>query len=459
MGLNRCCAHGLVFPRGKRPKKKEGIQPAYEIEGPWNYKDPVHETITEMALKRAEIIGPNDTFSSPSAWEFVRGVIWSDDPEGLLFDKNDSETDNWSSGAEFGVKFELYKASAKGGAVFANGSPLLARSHFGDLQCLHAMAPRDGEVATQTRTDALAWAEFFYLVSIGRIAPSVPMSAVASVSRWFTGSSTTIKDLFLVGTRGDVRQRAVGALLHLVQDSYAKGHVHRDAQWRIEEFHNFISQDGNKHIAHDKMAEGGIAAMPDAQRAVEACTRILQHWKRARPWSSLRPYLETPVLVLSPAARPSGPGDDYRPDPAPVGLFEAGQEPQPLSCSYNASGTVFDDDTWPDPDESEPYTWGNQFMLLPGGPAVQFTHNKEVDGEVLLKAVLVFNMGSDEKLYASITVELLEGTAGSKTLEDSRSYGPLAVARNTFADVADDKLQTGDGCWASFKLGISNEGD
>jgi hypothetical protein len=42
----------------------------------------------------------------------------------------------------------------------AGGASLLHRSHFGDLQFMHAMATKDGEPAETTRRKILMWAEF-----------------------------------------------------------------------------------------------------------------------------------------------------------------------------------------------------------------------------------------------------------------------------------------------------------
>ena len=41
------------------------------------------------------------------------------------------------------------------------------RSHFGDLQFLHSMASRDGEMASETRQRILMWAEFTWSVAVG----------------------------------------------------------------------------------------------------------------------------------------------------------------------------------------------------------------------------------------------------------------------------------------------------
>ena len=42
----------------------------------------------------------------------------------------------------------------------AVAAPLLVRSHFGDMQFLHAMAPRDKQDAISVRENIIVWAEF-----------------------------------------------------------------------------------------------------------------------------------------------------------------------------------------------------------------------------------------------------------------------------------------------------------
>jgi hypothetical protein len=60
-----------------------------------------------------------------SAQQFVRGVMWPDDPKGWLFD-DDSGTEDYSSGLKWYVEFDAkYKDQA---------DKLIGRSHYGDLQ-------------------------------------------------------------------------------------------------------------------------------------------------------------------------------------------------------------------------------------------------------------------------------------------------------------------------------------
>lgn len=299
--------HGInLNPDKTKAPLRKGYRISYQFEGPWNVGDPVHEAITLEALKKAEIIESHKSIKDSRVWEFIRGVIWNDDPEGMLFDNNKSETDNWSDGIKFLLQFNASKKSARDGTFFGPGTSLLARSHFGDLQCLHAMASRDGEAPESTRQFILEWAELLYLIALGRIKKDAPIGEVAS--RWFPRVRKSVNALFLIGQRGNIRQRAMGSLLHMVQDSYASGHVQRNKKWEISEFHSYVNQNSEIHKRGDVMAKGGLSKMPGAQQAIVACSQVLTHWKKSHAWSTLKPFLEDTVFKLSLNAKSAGPG-------------------------------------------------------------------------------------------------------------------------------------------------------
>src|ERR1700693_3419733 len=119
----------LLRPQGRRPLAVQ----RYEIEGPFDINDPVHETITQEALKQAGMIGPKAKYSDKEAWEYARGAVWNDDPLGELFDKNKKRTDDYSSGLQWYRHLRAFEQRAGKGEQFGPDAELLARSHFGDL--------------------------------------------------------------------------------------------------------------------------------------------------------------------------------------------------------------------------------------------------------------------------------------------------------------------------------------
>lgn len=297
-------------------QRRGGNQPTakFQVEGPRNVGDPVHESITNAALQDAGLVPHGTRFNDPIAWEYIRGIFWNDDPEGFFFDNNDTETDDWASGATFLSHFTSHKHKASDGTAFGLDALLLARSHFGDLQCLHAMAAGDGELATKTRDDIFGWLEFFYGAATGTVVETAPLGSVTvgRVHEWFPQSSLPVRALFLIGQKGNARHRAAGAFLHIIQDSYAKGHVERDPSDSILEFHSYIHQNSSKHAHDDRIPPEGLSAMPGAQRAIQRCSTLLQLWVQNALWEDVRFYLERDVFLLAPDARPASPGESYR---------------------------------------------------------------------------------------------------------------------------------------------------
>jgi hypothetical protein len=309
----------------------------YEIEGPLNIHDPVHETITQEALRRAGLLRPGENYRSRRVWEYMRGVIWNDDPEGQFFDDNTTRTDDFASGIPWGLKFKVAERNAEKGRSYGPKDDLLPRSHFGDLQFLHGMGSRDGEAAAVTQGHVMLWAEFTYKVAIGDIAgttkvDSVPVAGIPELFPKLGGQ--TVRQLFAINQIGNVRQRAAGSLLHTIQDSYASGHVQREKldggrKGNIVAFQSYTHQDHGKH-GHDDAFHGSgsdvqkLRSVPGALDAVDKSAQVLKFIAEKRPWEDVELYLKMEVFGLVPHPLESGPGDQYRKSSAPQ---ESGYSP------------------------------------------------------------------------------------------------------------------------------------
>ena len=172
------------------------IIPAYAVSGPWGRGSPVHEVLTLSAIRRAmEVLPPDqrgellrgvnfdklpnlDSQSAydlntkqidPSAQQFVRGVLWPDDPKGYFFD-DPRTTEDYSSGARWLEEFDKDERN--------DPAALIARSHYGDLQYFHGMAPVDNQNPQTTKDNMLNWSRFLTDVSTGRIDPDVKVADV-----------------------------------------------------------------------------------------------------------------------------------------------------------------------------------------------------------------------------------------------------------------------------------------
>jgi len=303
--------------------------------------EPVHEEITNRILGcegDSAICG--DPQIEPDNAYVLAGVRWNDDPPFRL-------------GAEYAklpgcvpdstirlVTFPLCWASvfkdgskraAAGTELTGRNAALLTRSHFGDLQFLHAMAWKDGASAREVQGQILAWAEFTWKLALQEIkldtlVREVPVEGVAQI---FSENGWSVQDLFALGNPhvrrpSQVSRLAFGSLLHVVQDSFARGHVERESMvsyvkcgntqyrrpGRIIEFHSYINQDSKKH-GHEDTAYAFNTSLSHAPNVIEVGQALAELYERKAPWDEAKPYLEC-IFELAPEVRDSGPGSAFQ---------------------------------------------------------------------------------------------------------------------------------------------------
>jgi hypothetical protein len=306
-----------------------------------SFRKPVHEQITRLAYA----CNAGDTGcaqqGSPDAPSYVlQGVQWNDNPPfklrprqlhiapmcaGLLIQLPNSWPGCW--GLVFG---SAERAAGPPGdhVTFGPDAPILQRSHFGDMQFLHAMAP-DGEPANVTRDKVMAWAHFAYDVSIGHIAPTVVVSTpeAGSGAQFFPAEyyGMDVGSLFTLGTVPHSNERvqamALGSLIHVIEDSFSKAHVQREppnapgGHWpgRIVEFHAYGHQN---HALHATADDQPAFENPDTKEVVvEAVRRLVELRRQNTEWAGVEPTL-TGIFDLVKTPNAAGPGDDYRVTPS-----------------------------------------------------------------------------------------------------------------------------------------------
>lgn len=332
----------------------------HEIEGPFGIHDPAHETMTAEALRRSGLIGSNDKFSSPAAWEYIRGVMWNDDPQCQFFNSNaqpsfisslsasalgsarsaaaNGRPGDWSLGKEWYDDFKKYEKQAANNTQFGVGSPLLARTHFGDMSPLHGMASKDGDKRESTLSTMMMWAEFTSKVGMGQIPGDAKLSDIhipgfEMFSKDKTLEGKTVADLLGCDkTGGNVKQRAMGSLMHMVQDSYAGGHTEREdlgngRKGNIINFHAYAHQDHDKHAEKDgfkggyhpkESPEQQIARLDGGIDAVEQCTQLLLLMnKKNANWDEIKQHLTQHAFALTPQKEEegAGPGKNFEQGP------------------------------------------------------------------------------------------------------------------------------------------------
>ena len=211
----------------------------------------VHEDITRRAL-RCPIGESRDVPWPPGCEIDIRyqeaGVRWNDDPafkflpgRGQYLGCRPGMTVRMVTQPACWVRVFQHgeSAAAKGVRLTGRNGNLLVRSHFGDLQFLHAMAVADGEPPEQTRRAIMAWMEFTWRTSMGdagfdarRTVARLPIDGFAERFRYNEG--WRIQDLFALDNPGvrdadALGKLAFGSLVHVVEDSFAAGHVERAA--------------------------------------------------------------------------------------------------------------------------------------------------------------------------------------------------------------------------------------
>jgi hypothetical protein len=205
---------------------------------------PVHEMLTKMALACAQA---NPTGAFPCTQEdvkwdnadgehpLIKGARWNDDPNNLF-----------EGGHPFEWAYWLTDANSKSKAgTLERTNYLTYRSHFFDLQFLHAMSMK-GHSPIKVQKDILDWCRFSYDVAVGTIRPDATIISLRTTygfARIFDGTGPvnwTVRKLFtnvgqdkfneiLEGVSDkELRWRAAGALLHTIQDSFSASHTERE---------------------------------------------------------------------------------------------------------------------------------------------------------------------------------------------------------------------------------------
>lgn len=303
--------------------------------GVYQFTHPVHEEITQYIFG-CDI--DEDGCSDPSI-EFapnsvLAGVRWNDDPPFRL-----SSTSIPECRAEQTIRvvtqptcwYKLFKhAEARSKTTYFDGKSkrwnMMYRSHFGDLQFLHAMASRDGEPAEVTRKRILMWAEFSWGVATGQIPGSTPLRDVKidEFGEFFGNSGQDVLTLYTLGNsalRRALRDLAFGSLLHLVEDSFAYGHADRAPPvagatcpgsdlphpGNIRSFRSYTNQDHKKHGAHDSR-ESYRARLEMKPNVIDVGKVLVEKYDRQEPWSSVAGYLQC-LFEVEKGSEPASAGD------------------------------------------------------------------------------------------------------------------------------------------------------
>lgn len=299
------------------------------------FTEPVHEEVTQRTFGCDG--NAQDCLRSGRASDYVlAGVRWNDDPPFRIYGGSGAPK---SCKTQETIRFttqpvcwvDLFRAASAKAAreeVEEGDSSLLQRSHFGDLQFIHAMATAKGELPDVTRSRMVGWAEFTWRVMRGEISLEADMGSipVAAVAERFKRNTLRVQDLFTLGNvalrryLGDV---AFGSLLHMVQDSFAKGHAERldpifqqkcgetgdGAPGAVREFHVYGLQDSHRHGAYDKGTAVAAHLLQHEPDVVDVGRRLLAYRDANASWEVVRPYVECVFRLED--ARPASAGSGF----------------------------------------------------------------------------------------------------------------------------------------------------
>jgi hypothetical protein len=309
----------------------EGAMRYVASKGVEHFIEPVHEEITHRIF---DCEGEPDVCGNPDiGWAspyLLAGVRWNDDPP---FRLEEGEAQGTPCKINETIRFTtqpkcwvaLFKDAEKRAKEqkplnAESRASLLARSHFGDLQFLHAMAGADNERTQDTKRRVMMWAEFTWLTSIGeyKLEKRLKEVPIEGMSKLFGRTEWRVQDLFTLGNvplRSRIREVAFGSLLHMVEDSFAKGHVEREeavqgetcpgaAQiqmpGRIKEFHSYANQDTGEHGKYDSRSAFSQHWISEKPNVVSVGRALREFYERQAPWKTVRPYIDCIFTVIDP---------------------------------------------------------------------------------------------------------------------------------------------------------------
>ena len=286
--------------------------------------EPVHERITRQAREafaercRAEQgndcdRGVNEPVIQDS---LVRGVWWSDDPNQDLYQARQAEWLADLTGA--GLR-------AKRHVTMDGRYKMVYRSHYGDMQFLHSMASADGESGSVTRDHIHMWGEFLYTVATGKLQRESHFRdvTVVGLGEYFVRQrdwelrKILQPRFFLRDNPHDFEDHALGALLHMVEDSYSAAHVERDYTatqacpvGRVVSFHSYTNQNSGKHGRADTMAAFENTKYPTGAGPVEVSAQIIWFARTGADWKTeVQPWLDQNVYCFDGELRAADAGE------------------------------------------------------------------------------------------------------------------------------------------------------
>lgn len=320
--LTKYSSRGLISKLGQW-----GVQHAVPL-----IKSPVHEAITLRALGCPSDPGNELSCVTKENIERFRailyGVRWPDDPPFSLSRtsppriracdpkvtlRSTSQPECWRALFRDAGRKAVEHTGA--GPAFGPGHYLLYRTHYGDLQFLHAMATYEGEPTAQTAREMKVWAKYLWGVATKRLDTTVFLRdlGVDDLGQHFPGDQTTVNLLStgLPQVRDNLHEVAIGALLHMVHDSFSAAHTVRAeptggrcpgfssalAPGRITRFQSYAGQDAAWHDEQDTKEALSLHALQELPTVMDASQTFISLWRDQAEWTRVEPYFDCVFAV------------------------------------------------------------------------------------------------------------------------------------------------------------------
>lgn len=263
------------------------------------YGQPIHELITEKAAFESGFLRADQ---AEELKHLIEGVRFNDDPQGYLLPGSQP---NGGNGV---LAFALEFIGGKG----RKDDPTKA-AHFGDYQFLHAMGK------SSLTPEKIKEKIILYIYHCLRAATE-PDSFARFVKDYdavaaqaanpdsdfrYTRDQLIVRRasllfppqvLFFHATNQiEFQYRALGSILHVIQDSYAKGHVVRtgwdtENSGKIHYFQDYSEQDSHEHSAldnhHGRVTINNVLEVPGSKAAFERSKQWLTMVATECPWTS-----------------------------------------------------------------------------------------------------------------------------------------------------------------------------
>ena len=308
-------------------------------------KSPVHEVITLSALGCSTDPGSEELCLNVDAVRenqvLLYGVRWPDDPPFALNRaapprvagcdpkitlRSTAQPKCWKGLFSDADKTARQRIGTRPGQpAFGPGEYLLYRSHFGDLQFFHAMAAYEGEPASETLQRMKMGARFLWGIATKttRTDQFIRESSGADMQRYFPGDITPT-NLFATGiveVRKDLDKVALGALLHMVQDSFSQAHANRSVESgaacdkiprflrpaTVGQFYNYSGQSASLHDGEDAFNTLRLHTIQVSPSVIDATKAFLTLWDEKATWAEAEKYFDC-ALAIEADALPASAG-------------------------------------------------------------------------------------------------------------------------------------------------------